>query len=122
MSSSWALVLSALDVLFISSSVSSGAEDVSKTNLCGLRFTPQEIETLRKAIERDYYFEFFIEDIPFGGHVGKIEETNLIPHTHKNYLYTTLDITIYHDDSSVSDVTPSFLIKSIELWGAIFSF
>ena len=43
---------------------------------------------MRLAIEEYYYFEFVIDDIPIRGFLGKIEETNLLPHRHQISIYT----------------------------------
>ena len=76
---------------------------MSRKQLCDLRFSPEDIQTLKDAVDREYYFEFFIDEFSFGGFVGRTEETNLIPHTHRNFLYTALSLTIYNDGATVSD-------------------
>ncbi len=56
--------------------------------MCTLTLNYDDLEALRLAIEKFYYFEFVVDDIPIRGFVGQIEETNLFPHKHHIYLYT----------------------------------
>ncbi len=59
-----------------------------------------------KAIENDYYFEMFIEDLPMWGYVGEVEgEDVLLGHleTGRRYLYPHLHFSIgYNEDQVVS--------------------
>ncbi|MED6240821.1 Transmembrane 9 superfamily member 1, partial [Characodon lateralis] len=88
-------------------------ENVEKKTLCKLTLSEKQVDELREAIEELYYFEFVLDDIPFWGFVGYIEESGFLPHSHKVGLWTHLDFNIeYNSDSvifanvSVKDVKP----------------
>lgn len=48
-----------------------------------------QVDHLRAAIEELYYFEFVLDDIPFWGFVGYIEENGFLPHSHKVNFFTS---------------------------------
>jgi len=74
--------------------------------LCEQSFSQSELQMFTKAIENDYYFEMFIEDLPMWGYVGEVEgEDVLLGHleTGRRYLYPHLHFSIgYNEDQVVS--------------------
>lgn len=62
--------------------------------LCELHLTPSEIQQFRQAIDKAYYFEFFVDDLPVRGFVGIKEQREdgdasyfLFKHLHFTILY-----------------------------------
>jgi len=74
--------------------------------LCEQSFSRSELEMFTKAVENDYYFEMFIQDLPMWGYVGEVEgEDVLLGHleTIRRYIYPHLHFSIgYHEDQVVS--------------------
>jgi hypothetical protein len=74
--------------------------------LCEQSFSRSELQMFTKAIENDYYFEMFVEDLPMWGYVGEVEgEDVLLGHleTIRRYIYPHLHFSIgYNEDQVVS--------------------
>lgn len=74
--------------------------------LCEQSFSRAELQVFTSAIENDYYFEMFIEDLPMWGYVGEVEgEDVLLGHleTVRRYIYPHLHFSIgYNADQVVS--------------------
>jgi len=74
--------------------------------LCEQSFSRSELQMFTNAVENDYYFEMFIEDLPMWGYVGEVEgEDVLLGHleTIRRYIYPHLHFSIgYHEDQVVS--------------------
>lgn len=74
--------------------------------LCEQSFSQAELRMFTHAIENDYYFEMFIEDLPMWGYIGEVEgEDVLLGHleTVRRYIYPHLHFSIgYNTDQVVS--------------------
>ena len=46
--------------------------------LCEKTLNPEELNMFSDAIEDDYYFEMFIEDLPMWGYIGEVEGEELL--------------------------------------------
>jgi hypothetical protein len=50
------------------------ATDVSHEELCTKKYGSRELDSLRRAVENDYYFQMFLDDdLPVWGFIGKVE-------------------------------------------------
>jgi len=74
--------------------------------LCEQTFSRRELVAFTRAIENDYYFEMFVEDLPMWGYVGEVEgEDVLLPNLEqvRRYIYPHLHFEIgYNVDQIVS--------------------
>lgn len=81
-------------------------DNVQWFSLCEKTLTPSEVKRFADAIEDDYYFEMFIEDLPMWGYIGEVEgEDLLLGHLEsaRIYLYPHLHFSIgYNVDQIVS--------------------
>ena len=46
--------------------------------LCQSTLTPSDLLAFKDAVHNDYYFEFYVEDLPMWGYVGEIAGEDLI--------------------------------------------
>mmetsp|Transcript_3079 Transcript_3079/g.10615 ORF Transcript_3079/g.10615 Transcript_3079/m.10615 type:complete len:594 (+) Transcript_3079:38-1819(+) len=46
--------------------------------LCSEPMTPEDLQALKDAIEDDYFFEFWIDDLPLWGYLGESSNENII--------------------------------------------
>ncbi|KAG1714192.1 Transmembrane 9 superfamily member 1 [Nymphon striatum] len=77
--------------------------NTEKEVLCQQTLSKEDVDKLSHAIENFYYFEFVLDDLPLRGFVGHLEETRMIPHTHKIFLWTHFSFVIsYNQDQIVS--------------------
>lgn len=74
--------------------------------LCEKTLDQSDVKSFADAIEDDYYFEMFVEDLPMWGYIGEVEgEDLLLGHleTARRYLYPHLHFSIgYNVDQIVS--------------------
>lgn len=82
------------------------ATDVEFKEVCTQEYSGEELSKLATAVEEDWYFEMFADELPMWGYVGEHEaEDFLLGHTDrsKHYLYTHLHFTIgYNGDKVVT--------------------
>lgn len=90
-----------------------------QSTLCTRSFTAEELKKLRRAISKDYYFQFFYDDLPIWGYVGKVEESHeadgsvksklfLFTHIHYDLSYNAdrvIEINVSTDPNQVAEVT-----------------
>ena len=56
--------------------------------ICTKNFDSKEIKQLIEAIQKNYYFEFIIDDLPVRGFIGSYDSESSTPHLflHLNFL------------------------------------
>jgi hypothetical protein len=85
--------------------------------LCKQRLTQDDIQKFKDAIDQDYMFEMFVDELPVVGFVGDKEEVveKFADHKHnstKYYLYTHLAFSIAYNPSDNGGHV-SFLIYTL---------
>jgi hypothetical protein len=79
--------------------------------LCEKTLQPEEVKAFVDAIEDDYYFEMFLEDLPMWGYIGEVEgEDLLLGHLEsaRRYLYPHLHFSIgYNTHDQIVSVNVS---------------
>ncbi|KAF9110160.1 hypothetical protein BGX27_006702 [Mortierella sp. AM989] len=86
-------------------------QNKSVTPICSQRLlTPQEVKTFQYAVSHDYWFQYFIDDLPVWGFVGKREKD-----TEHGSLYTHQKFDFeYNGDQIISaQVTPGMPLPLI---------
>jgi len=98
--------------------------DVDWVMLCHKTLSEAHIKKFYAAIDRDYYFELFLDGLPIWGYLGEYDTDNLfLEHTSiaRHFLYTHLHFDIGHNDNRVVAVNvslgqpPSYVPKREEL-------
>lgn len=81
---------------------------VAWRELCTKTFSPSQLKRFAQAVEDDYYFEMFVEDLPMWGYVGESEAEDLFfGHTEdsRHYLYPHLHFSLgYNENNQVTAV------------------
>ncbi|KAE9616747.1 hypothetical protein Lal_00034318 [Lupinus albus] len=74
--------------------------------LCQKKFTYDEVENFKHAISRDFYFQFYLDDLPFWGFIGKLEEERLTSDGGgpKYYLFTHIQFDVLYNENRVVQV------------------
>ncbi|KAI3712415.1 hypothetical protein L1987_70971 [Smallanthus sonchifolius] len=77
-------------------------KNVEKTTICELELDDSKVKQFKEAIENNYWFEFFMDDLPFWGFVGEL-------HTDRNsdskhMLFTDKNITIQYNKDQIIHV------------------
>ena len=62
-------------------------EDMPKTSYCEQKLTKSDVQKMRYAIKQNYWFEFFMDDLPIWGFIGKVGDNGDISmFTHQKFV------------------------------------
>lgn len=81
-------------------------EDKIDETLCQKKLTIDEIGTFKQAINSEFYFQFYLDDLPFWGFIGKLEDESLI-HSgggSNYYLFTHVQFDVLYNRNQVIEV------------------
>ncbi|KAI5388751.1 transmembrane 9 superfamily member 5 [Lathyrus oleraceus] len=81
-------------------------EDKIDETLCQKKLTIDEIGTFKQAINSEFYFQFYLDDLPFWGFIGKLEDESLI-HSgggSNYYLFTHVQFDVLYNGNRVIEV------------------
>lgn len=79
--------------------------------LCSMKLNPKDISKFKTAVEQDYYFQMFFDDLPLWGFIGKIPEEKrylLFTHVHFDVKYNedrVIEISVSTDPNQAVDIT-----------------
>ncbi|CAL0304017.1 unnamed protein product [Lupinus luteus] len=75
-------------------------------SLCQKKFTSDEVANFKQAISRDFYFQFYLDDLPFWGFIGKLEEERLRSDSGgpEYYLFTHIQFDVLYNENRVVQV------------------
>lgn len=81
-------------------------EDKIDETLCQKKLTIDEIDILKQAINSEFYFQFYLDDLPFWGFVGKVEDESLIHGGGGSsyYLFTHVQFDVLYNGNQVVEV------------------
>mmetsp|Transcript_26860 Transcript_26860/g.56115 ORF Transcript_26860/g.56115 Transcript_26860/m.56115 type:complete len:609 (+) Transcript_26860:9-1835(+) len=81
-------------------------DQVPWRQLCDVTLTPDQVKAFKEAVHQDYFFEFFVEDLPMWGYVGEIVGEDLLLgelEGSRTYLFPHLHFKLgVHNDNIVS--------------------
>jgi len=73
--------------------------------LCKVHLVAEDLSKLKDAINNNYFFEMFVEDLPMWGYLGDIENEDMIAGemmgNSKTYLFTHLNFIIGHNNNQI---------------------
>ncbi|TKY67068.1 Transmembrane 9 superfamily member 5 [Spatholobus suberectus] len=80
-------------------------EKIGET-LCQKKLTIDQVAILKQAINRDFYFQFYLDDLPFWGFIGKLEEDGWTPGGGgpSYYLFTHVQFDILYNGNRIIQV------------------
>ncbi|XP_002963357.2 transmembrane 9 superfamily member 2 [Selaginella moellendorffii] len=79
--------------------------DKETEELCSFKLEPETKRKFRSAIEQDYYFQMFFDDLPLWGFVGKLQTDE--KKEERYMLFTHVHFEIAFNDNRVIEVTVS---------------
>ncbi|XP_045832320.1 transmembrane 9 superfamily member 5 [Trifolium pratense] len=81
-------------------------EDKIDETLCQKKLTIDEIGSFKEAINSEFYFQFYLDDLPFWGFIGKLEDQNLIHGGGGSnyYLFTHVQFDVLYNGNRVVEV------------------
>ncbi|XP_048504263.1 transmembrane 9 superfamily member 5 isoform X2 [Beta vulgaris subsp. vulgaris] len=74
--------------------------------LCTKTLAREEVVKFRDAINRDFYFHMYYDDLQFWGFIGKVEEENLNSHMRgpRFYLFTHVQFEVLYNSNHIIEV------------------
>ncbi|XP_027347091.1 transmembrane 9 superfamily member 5 [Abrus precatorius] len=81
-------------------------EDKNGATLGQKKLTIDQVAIFKQAINREFYFQFYLDDLPFWGFIGKLEEDGLIPGGGGSnyYLFTHVLFDVLYNGNQVVQV------------------
>ena len=86
------------------------AEGGSPRRLCSVPLDGKNLAQFRKAVEEDYYFQMFYDDLPLWGFLGKVEkliDASLPEPELRFFLFTHLHFEIFYNGDQVIEINVS---------------
>ncbi|KFM26763.1 Putative phagocytic receptor 1b [Auxenochlorella protothecoides] len=83
--------------------------DKDKATLCSRHLGVEDIKAFRTALAKDYYFQFFYDDLPIWGYVGKVETIKDADSkdTKKLFLFTHIHFDIAYNEDRIIEINVS---------------
>lgn len=81
-------------------------KDKIDETLCQKKLTIDQVANLKQAINRDFYFQFYLDDLPLWGFIGKIEVDSWTPGGGgiSYYLFTHVQFDVLYNGNQVIEV------------------
>ena len=81
-------------------------ENKEESSLCKRQLAKADLEKFRKAVSKDYYFQFVFDDLPVWGYVGKAEK-GVDGKITSVYLFTHFHFDVAYNDERVIEINVS---------------
>jgi transmembrane 9 superfamily protein 3 len=101
------LINSGMDVHF--------KEPVNKQALCSKQFLEQDIAIFKYAIENQYWFQAYVDDLPLYGNIGLFKDNKYFLYTHKNFVISTNNDQIIQVNMTSSEPVELGNVKDVTL-------
>lgn len=73
--------------------------------VCRKRLTKKEVAQFRSAVDKDYYFQMYYDDLPIWGFIGKVDrEGKVVPSDYRYYLYKHIQFDVLYNNDHVIEV------------------
>ncbi|CAH8353791.1 unnamed protein product [Eruca vesicaria subsp. sativa] len=73
---------------------------------CKKKLSKEEVKQFRKAVEKDYYFQMYYDDLPIWGFIGKVDkEIKSDPSEHRYFLYKHIQFEILYNNDRVIEIS-----------------
>ncbi|XP_045817541.1 transmembrane 9 superfamily member 1 [Trifolium pratense] len=95
--------------------------NVEKTTFCRLNLDDAKVKHFKDAIENNYWFEFFMDDLPLWGYVGELhpdknsDNGKHVLYTHKNIIVKYNKDQIIHVNLTHDDPKPLEVGRSLDM-------
>ncbi|GFH12662.1 transmembrane 9 superfamily member [Haematococcus lacustris] len=80
--------------------------DVDNALLCTKKLGTEELRQFRYAVQQDYYFQMYYDDLPVWGFIGKVEKI-IQTGQRKQYLFTHFHFDLFYNDDNVIEINVS---------------
>nr|KJB15313.1 hypothetical protein B456_002G170500 [Gossypium raimondii] len=81
-------------------------EEKDSSVVCKKKLSKDEVVFFRKAVEKDYYFQMYYDDLPIWGFIGKVDkEGKADPSEYKYYLYKHIQFDVLYNKDRVIEIS-----------------
>ncbi|KAA3466304.1 transmembrane 9 superfamily member 2-like [Gossypium australe] len=81
-------------------------EEKDSSVVCKKKLSKDEVVFFRKAVEKDYYFQMYYDDLPIWGFIGKVgKEGKSDPSEYKYYLYKHIQFDVLYNKDHVIEIS-----------------
>ena len=71
---------------------------------CKRTLKKEDIAKFRAAVNKDYYFQMYYDDLPIWGFIGKVDKEAKEPSEYKYYLYKHIHFDIFYNKDRVIEI------------------
>lgn len=71
---------------------------------CKSKLKKEEVARFRSAVNKDYYFQMYYDDLPVWGFIGKVDKDGKEPSEYKCYLYKHIHFEIFYNKDRVIEI------------------
>lgn len=73
---------------------------------CRKKLSEQDVAQFRSAVEKDFYFQMYYDDLPIWGFIGKVDkEGKTHPNEYKYFLYKHIQFDILYNKDRVIEIS-----------------
>ncbi|KAL0797809.1 hypothetical protein Bca101_052983 [Brassica carinata] len=73
---------------------------------CKKKLSKEEVKLFRQAVEKDYYFQMYYDDLPIWGFIGKVDkDAKSDPSEYKYFLYKHIEFEILYNKDRVIEIS-----------------
>lgn len=94
-------------------------DDKESAVVCRKKLSKEEVVQFRNAVEKDYYFQMYYDDLPIWGFIGKVDkERKTHSSEYKYFIYKHIQFDILYNKDRVIEIStrmdPHFLVDLTE--------
>ncbi|CAK9161197.1 unnamed protein product [Ilex paraguariensis] len=79
--------------------------DKDSESVCKMKLTKEQVAQFRTAVQKNYYFEMYYDDLPIWGFLGKVDKEGKVdPSEYKYYLFKHLHVEILYNKDRVIEI------------------
>lgn len=72
--------------------------------LCKRKLSKKEVAVFRRAVNKDYYFQMYYDDLPIWGLIGRVDREGRAEKDYKYYLYKHIHFDILYNKDRVIEI------------------
>ncbi|XP_050258700.1 transmembrane 9 superfamily member 3-like [Quercus robur] len=72
--------------------------------VCKKTLSKEEVARFRDAVNKDYYFQMYYDDLPLWGFIGKVEKEGKEPSDYRYFLYKHIQFNIFYNKDRVIEI------------------
>lgn len=79
-------------------------QEKDSSSVCQKKLSKEDVGRFRAAVDKDYYFQMYYDDLPIWGFIGKVDKEGKDPSDFKYYLYKHIHFDIFYNKDRVIEI------------------